>query len=124
MPVVMREEQKIARRDLHLLAPVREPRQARALGQKMEEHAVVRARQAACGRRQPVLRMDAPGGLELGFDIDEPSSRMAARMSDRASTECSSSRASPMPSASVRPASLRYGGVCGRARCVARGPYS
>jgi hypothetical protein len=70
MSVVMREEQKIARRDLQLLAPVREPRQARAVGRKMEEHDVVRARQAACGRRQPVLRLDAPGGLELGFDID------------------------------------------------------
>ena len=35
MLVVMREEQKIARRDLHLLAPVREPCQVRAVGQKM-----------------------------------------------------------------------------------------
>jgi hypothetical protein len=66
----MREEQKVARRDLHFLAPVRESRQARAVGQKMEKHDVVGARQAACGGGQPVLRLDAPRRLELRFDID------------------------------------------------------
>jgi hypothetical protein len=44
--------------------------QEKIAGEKMEEHDVIRARQAARGRVQAVLRLDAPRRLELGFDID------------------------------------------------------
>jgi hypothetical protein len=51
MAVIMREQEKIAGCDLELLAAVHEPRFARAVGEEMEEHDVIRARQAARGRK-------------------------------------------------------------------------
>ncbi len=76
MPIVLREQDQVARHDLDLLAPFSQPHDARALREEVEQHDMFGARETFLHAGHSVPSAHAPGRGELrveeerAFELD------------------------------------------------------